>query len=74
MEHLDEIVDLRVTWFKSLNAADQAKQQAEKAAFADEVQRKERMDELAATFAAADANQDGVLDMPELQDCMNKMA
>ena len=74
MEHFDEIVDLRVTWYKSLNAEEKAKQEAEKAAYADEAQRNERMAELTATFAAADVNQDGVLDVTEFKDCLKKMA
>ena len=72
MEHFDAVVDLRVTWYKSLSAEENAKLDAEKACMSDEAQRNERMAELTATFAAADVNQDGVLDLTEFNDFLDK--
>ena len=68
------IVDMRVTWYKSLSAEDTAKINAERAAYGDEAKRNERMAELTATFGAADVNQDGVLDLTEFNDFLSKLA
>merc|ERR1712156_261630 len=51
----------------------QAKVTADRAAAREDPVKSERMAEMAATFSAADTNQDGVLSMEEFHDFMGKM-
>ena len=74
MEHLDAIATMRLTWMATLSAEDKGKLEAERAAWADEAQKADKMAELTATFGAADVNQDGVLDQVEFVDFMTKIA
>ena len=73
-EHLETVVQKRLAWFQSLSEEDQAKVRADKQAVADEAVKAERGAEMMATFQAADTNQDGVLDVAEFTDFMNKMS
>ena len=72
-EHLEAIVEWRRTWGASLSEEDQAKVTADRAAAREEPVKAERMAEMAATFSAADTNQDSVLSMEEFHDFMGKM-
>ncbi len=74
MENLDAIATMRLTWMAGLSAEDKAKLEAERASWADEAVKAEKMAELTATFGAADVNADGVLDMAEFTDFMGKIA
>ena len=56
MEHLDAIRDLRLGWMATLSDEDKGKLEAERASWADEAVKAEKMAELTATFQAADTN------------------
>ena len=72
-EHLEAIIEWRRTWGASLSDDDNAKITADRAASREDPVKSERMAEMAATFNAADTNQDGVLSMEEFHDFMGKM-
>ena len=72
-EHLDAIVAWRREWGASLSDDDQAKVTADRAASREDPVKSERMAEMAATFNAADTNQDGKLNQEEFTDFMGKM-
>ena len=72
-EHLDAIVAWRREWGASLSQEDQDKVAADRAASREDPVKSERMAEMAATFSAADTNQDGVLNQEEFTDFMGKM-
>ena len=74
MEHVTAIAQSRLDWMNGLSEEDKAKLEAEKANWATEEFKAERMAEMNATFQAADTNQDGVLDKAEFADFMNKMS
>ena len=64
----------RMEWMATLSEEDKAKVLADRAAFSAEETKAERMGELAATFGAADTNQDGKLDRSEFEDFMGKLS
>ena len=72
-EHLEAIVEWRRSYMAGLSEEDQAKVTADRAASREDPVKSERMAEMAATFAAADTNNDSVLDGEEFKDFMSKM-
>lgn len=63
----------RLAWRATLSADEQAALEADRASFTNEETKAERMAEMAATFQAADTNQDGRLDRAEFEDFMTKL-
>ena len=72
-EHLEAIVEWRRSYMAGLSEEDQAKVTADRAASREDPVKSERMAEMAATFQAADTNNDSVLDGEEFKDFMSKM-
>merc|ERR1739844_123725 len=70
---LEDVARARIVWFQDLSPEDQAKVQQAREEFKAEETKAERLQEVAATFGAADANQDGVLDKAEFTDFMGKL-
>ena len=70
---VEMLAEKRLAWRNRLSAEDQAKLVAEKAAWAAEETKGERMAEFDAAFAAADTNSDGLLDRAEFEDFMTKL-
>lgn len=71
---LAALANKRLAWRATLSADEQAALEADRAAFSNEETKAERMAEMAATFQAADTNQDGRLDRSEFEDFMGKLA
>ena len=72
-EHLNELVAFRITWFGGLSEEDRGKIAADRATWREEPTKSEREAEMAATFNAADTNQDGKLTFEEYVDFMDKV-
>ena len=72
-EHLADIAAWRMQWMASLSDDQKAAMQADRAKWAAEETKQALMQEMAATFQAADTNADGVLDRAEFEDFMQKM-
>ena len=68
------LAEKRLAWRNSLDEASRAALEAEHASWAVEETKAERLAEFNATFAAADTNNDGVLDRAEFEDFMLKMS
>ena len=73
-ENLDFVAQARLAWFSGLTEEQKASAMAERAAWADEQTKAERLAELAATFQASDTNNDGLLDAAEFEDFMGKIS
>ena len=73
MENVTAIAQFRLDWMNSLSEEDKTKLEEEKANWANEEFKAERMAEMNATFQAADTNADGVLDATEFEDFMKKL-
>merc|ERR1712054_482644 len=70
MEHLDELAQFRLNWLNTMSADDIAKLDEEKARYANEEYKTERMAEIKATFTANDTNEDQVLNEAEFANFM----
>ena len=71
-ENLEAIVEWRRSYMAGLSEEDRAKVTADREASREDPVKSERMAEMAATFGAADTNQDGVLNGEEFKDFMAK--
>ena len=67
------LAQARLAWHATLSEEDSAKVIADRAALSDEATKAERMAEMAATFTAADTNNDGLLDRAEMSDFLAKL-
>ena len=72
-ENLNEIAAWRGNWIDSLSDEQKATLQADRAAYANEETKAERMAELAATFQTNDTNADGLLDRAEMEGFMRAL-
>ena len=72
-EHLNELVQFRITWFGGLSEEDRGKIVADRATLREEPTKSEREAEMAATFQAADTDADGKLTFAEYADFMDKV-
>ena len=72
-EHLDALAAKRMAWMGSLSDEDKQKLVAEKGSWESEDTKAERMQEMQATFQAADTNEDGVLNQAEFVNFVNSM-
>ena len=73
-ENLAAVAAMRKEWNASLSDEQKAKAQEERAAWGNEESKAEKMAELAATFQAADVNNDSVLSEAEFVDFMTKIS
>ena len=73
-EHKNEIAQVRKAWMEALSAEQKTKLEEEKAKWANEEFKAERMTELNATFNAADTDGSGDLNEAELKDFFDKVA
>ncbi len=74
MENIDAICQMRATWMASLSEEQKAAGQAERAAWADEEKKAEKLAELSATFQASDSDSTGALNAAQFEDFMGKLA
>ena len=73
MEHLDAVAQARLAWVKSLSDDERALLYGEKAAWANEETKGERIAEMLATFQANDTNADGLLNRAEFDNFVKAM-
>ena len=72
-EHLNELIQFRITWFGGRSEEERAAILADRATWNEEPTKSERQAEMAATFGAADTDQDGKLTFAEYHDFMGKV-